>query len=262
MATARRDPYPWDMVCPLALTYAAERLCAGRDHALDPAHRGHRLRPLREGLAGHRQGAPRDRNRSGDLVRRGRRPGGGGLAGRGPATRERRGCDRDAAGEVATPARGARGEAAARHRGRGGAPGRRFHRIGRADGRGRRGEPLRGRGAADTSRGPTSTPRPRSWSWSTTRPRSTRRSSTWRPTRAPTGCASPTRCRSTRTAATGAGELPDQLPPRLDRLGLRDRAGAGRRGARRGRGRPGPGPRGSARGEESPDGEPSGDEAR
>ena len=34
------------------------------------------------------------------------------------------------------------------------------------------------------------------------------------------------------------------LPPRLDRLGLRDRARTGRRGARRGRGRPGPRPRG------------------
>ena len=43
------------------------------------------------------------------------------------------------------------------------------------------------------SPGPTSTPRPRSWSSSTTPPRSTRRSSTWRPTRAPTGCGSPTR---------------------------------------------------------------------
>ena len=41
-----------------------------------------------------------------------------------------------------------------------------------------------------------------------------------------------------------ARELPDPLPPRLDRLGLRDRARTGRRGARRGRGRPGPGPRG------------------
>ena len=38
--------------------------------------------------------------------------------------------------------------------------------------------------------------------------------------------------------------LPDPLPPRLRRLGLRDRARAGRRRARRGRGRPGPGPRG------------------
>ena len=38
--------------------------------------------------------------------------------------------------------------------------------------------------------------------------------------------------------------LPDPLPPRLDRLGLRNRARTGRRGARRGRGRPGARPRG------------------
>ena len=75
-------------------------------------------------------------------------------------------------------------------------------------------------------------------------PRSTRRSSTWRPTRAPTGCGSPTRSRSTRTAATAPRDLPDPLPPRLRRLGLRNRARAGRRGARRGRGRPGARPRG------------------
>ena len=55
------------------------------------------------------------------------------------------------------------------------------------------------------------------------------------------------RSRSTRTAATAPRDLPDPLPPRLDRLGLRDRARAGRRGARRGRGRPGPRPRGLSR---------------
>ena len=38
--------------------------------------------------------------------------------------------------------------------------------------------------------------------------------------------------------------LPDPLPPRLHRLGLRDRARAGRRRAGRGRGRPGSRPRG------------------
>ena len=40
------------------------------------------------------------------------------------------------------------------------------------------------------------------WWWSTTRPRSTRRSSTWRPTRARIGFGSRTRSRSTRNSAT------------------------------------------------------------
>ena len=43
-------------------------------------------------------------------------------------------------------------QGAARRRGRDRAAARRFHRIGRTDGRRRRGEPLRGRGAADAAR--------------------------------------------------------------------------------------------------------------
>ena len=103
---------------------------------------------------------------------------------------------------------------AARRRGRDRAPARRFHRIGLMAGAAE--ENLYEVEELLVQPGTYFNPQTEVVVIVDDSPRSTRRSSTWRTTRAPTGCASPTRSRSTRTAATGCSRAsrPTTTPAR------------------------------------------------